>query len=151
MEENGKDMQEQSVENSTEQMQTDGNATQQTGYSNAQQNGYNQQNVVYDDQWVKPGDQGLAIAGLVLGVLSLVCCCFGMGFPFAIGSLIVSIISLNQGKPGRGMAIAGIVCSVISLLLSFVMVIASVVGVFAFENNAYSTIFDNYYSSYYDW
>lgn len=169
MEENRNDMQ--NVEDSTVEMQTNDNNTQQnafgqqtgysntqqnafeqqTGYSNAQQSGYGQQNVVYDDQWVKPGDQGLAITGLILGVLSLICCCTGMGFPFAVGSLIVSIISLNQKKPGKGMAIAGIVCSVLGLLLSIIMIIVSVIGAFALENSVYSTAFDNYYSSYYDW
>ena len=68
---------------------------------------------------------GFATAGFVCGILSLpfFCCC--CGFPFNMLGLIFSIIALVQinaavDKPeGRGLAIAGLVCSAVSLLLSF--------------------------------
>ena len=69
-----------------------------------------------------------AIAGMSLGIFSLVvsCCCFG-GLPFNVLGLIFSVIALNQIKKsnppqkGREMAVAGIVLSVISLLLAVVL------------------------------
>jgi Domain of unknown function (DUF4190) len=62
-----------------------------------------------------------AQAGMIFGILSLVCCC--CGFPFGILGLVFSLIGLSQinANPelheGRGMAIAGLVLSIASLLL----------------------------------
>lgn len=60
---------------------------------------------------------GLAIASLVLGILSLLAWYFPIcGLPISILALIFGIISLNSSK--RGLAIAGIVLSVIGLILA---------------------------------
>jgi hypothetical protein len=62
-----------------------------------------------------------AQAGMIFGILSVTCCC--CGFPFGILGLIFSLIGLSQisANPelheGRGMAIAGLVLSILSLLL----------------------------------
>jgi hypothetical protein len=62
-----------------------------------------------------------AQAGMIFGILSLVCCC--CGFPFGILGLVFSLVGLSQinAHPelheGRGMAIAGLVLSGLSLLL----------------------------------
>jgi uncharacterized protein DUF4190/uncharacterized protein DUF4339 len=62
-----------------------------------------------------------AQAGMIFGILSLTCCC--CGFPFGILGLVFSLIGLSQinANPqlheGRGMAIAGLVLSILSLLL----------------------------------
>jgi hypothetical protein len=62
-----------------------------------------------------------AQAGLVFGILSVTCCC--CGFPFAILGLVFSLVGLSQinANPqlyeGRGLAIAGLVLSILSLLL----------------------------------
>jgi Domain of unknown function (DUF4190)/GYF domain 2 len=61
-----------------------------------------------------------AQAGMIFGILSVVCCC---GFPFGILGLVFSLIGLSQinANPqlheGRGMAIAGLILSALSLLL----------------------------------
>ena len=61
-----------------------------------------------------------AQAGMIFGILSVTCCC---GFPFGILGLVFSLIGLSQinANPelheGRGMAIAGLVLSIVSLLL----------------------------------
>jgi hypothetical protein len=63
-----------------------------------------------------------AQAGMIFGILSLVCCC--CGFPFGILGLVFSLIGLSQinANPqfheGRGMAIAGLILSILSLLLA---------------------------------
>jgi hypothetical protein len=62
-----------------------------------------------------------AQAGMIFGILSLTCCC--CGFPFGILGLVFSLIGLSQinANPqlheGRGMAIAGLVLSILSLVL----------------------------------
>jgi len=59
---------------------------------------------------------GFAIASLVLGILSipLLCLCY-TGVPFALLALIFGGLGLKGGN--RGMAIAGVICAGICLLL----------------------------------
>jgi hypothetical protein len=68
------------------------------------------------------GGQGLAIAGMVLGIISLVCCCTGyIALVLGIVGFILSLVSLIQKKPGKGMAIAGIICSAISVVMLVIL------------------------------
>lgn len=60
---------------------------------------------------------GLAIASFVLGIFSLLAWLYPIcGLPMSILALIFGIISINSSK--RGLAIAGIVLSVIGLVLA---------------------------------
>jgi hypothetical protein len=63
----------------------------------------------------------LALWGMVLGVCSLfACCCFGL--PFSVAGLLCSIIGLVQihndplREQGKGLAIAGLILSLTSIL-----------------------------------
>jgi len=62
-----------------------------------------------------------ALAGMIFGILSVICCC--CGFPFGILGLVFSLIGLSQinANPelheGRAMAVAGLILSIASLLL----------------------------------
>ena len=66
---------------------------------------------------------GLQIGGLVLGIMSIVfVCCYG--YPsvlFGIIGLILSIVGNNKGKHGIGTA--GLICSVIGLVLGAISAI----------------------------
>jgi Domain of unknown function (DUF4190)/GYF domain 2 len=63
----------------------------------------------------------LGVVGLICGILSFFCCCWG--FPLSIVGILCSILALNQIKSrpdlynGKGMAIAGLILSISSLLL----------------------------------
>ena len=67
-----------------------------------------------------PRDNGrtnsFATAGLICGILAWVCCC---GFPFNLLGLVFSLIGLSQINrhpelyEGRGLAIAGLVLSIV--------------------------------------
>lgn len=60
---------------------------------------------------------GLQIASLVLGILSIVvCCCLGMGLILSIPGLICAIIGNIKSKSGIG--IAGLVCSIIGIIFN---------------------------------
>ena len=65
---------------------------------------------------------GFATAGFVCGLFSCLCCC---GCPFNLFGLIFSLVALAQigaaaePQEGRGLAIAGLICSAVSLLLGF--------------------------------
>jgi hypothetical protein len=66
-----------------------------------------------------------ATAGLIFGILSVMCCCGCCGCPFNVLGLVFSLIGLSQINrhpelyEGRGLAIAGIILSVASLILGF--------------------------------
>lgn len=74
----------------------------------------------YSQSVVEPeseGTPGLSIAGLVMGIVSIVLtCCCGSGMIFAIPGLIMSIVGNRQNKTGVGTA--GIVCSIIGIVLN---------------------------------
>lgn len=61
---------------------------------------------------------GFAIASLVLGIVSLLSsCCFSCLIPVtAILSIVFAVVS-KKGNPMSGMALGGMICSIISLLL----------------------------------
>ena len=91
-----------------------------------------------DEDYVPPVGSGLAITGMVLGIVALICvtllfCCVGIwgsfvALPLSVAGLIVSIIALKKGQD-RGMSIAGIVCCVVALLLSSIFMLLSIVAI----------------------
>ena len=83
-----------------------------------------------------PKSNGFAVAGLVLGIFSLTvgfCCCRGVPFNFL--GLVFSIIALSQINRdpqrygGKGMAIAGLVLSIVSLFIALIFLL--LIGTFA--------------------
>jgi len=67
----------------------------------------------------RPETAGMAVAALVCGFLSNLCCCYG--FVFAVLGLVFSIIVLSRpaagpGQNSRPMAVAGLILSLIGLL-----------------------------------
>lgn len=105
-----------------------------------------------DDDYNPPQSNGLAITGMVLGIVALVfgllfSCCgalFSILFsaPFAIGGLITSIIALKKGQD-KGMAITGIICSALALLIGVIMILMAFIS-YIFLGMAYGL--DSYLS-----
>tara|TARA_B100000949_G_C14068717_1_gene360925 strand:- start:18 stop:581 length:564 start_codon:yes stop_codon:yes gene_type:complete len=86
---------------------------------------------VSPQQFQPQGTNGMAIAGMVLGILSIPLLIGCYGVPFNILGTIFSCVALGQIKRnpqqgGRGMAIAGLVCSLVSIGL--VLILLVVVG-----------------------
>ena len=83
---------------------------------------------------------GMAITGMVMGILSLLCsypCC---GVPFNILGIIFSLVALSQlkknlGQGGRGMAIAGLICSILSIVILVVLLVLGIASGFPSEFN----------------
>lgn len=75
------------------------------------------------------GANGLGIASMILGIVAiLLACCAGgkwLTFFVAAAGLILGIIALQKPKYGssRGMALAGVICSVIALLMKIIVII----------------------------
>lgn len=72
------------------------------------------------------GGSGLAIASMVLGILALVtsCCIPYLPALLALLGVIFAGVSLSGHKAGKGMAIAGLVCSIISLIPTIIVIVA---------------------------
>lgn len=92
----------------------------QYGYAQQQYNPYAMQQT---EQPAKP----LAIVGMVLGIISMVGCCY-TGFIFGLPGLICSLISKKKGNTS-GMATAGVVTSIIGLAMFAIMLIIMVLGI----------------------
>ncbi|MGO8929833.1 MAG: DUF4190 domain-containing protein [Limisphaerales bacterium] len=66
----------------------------------------------------------LALMGVVMGVLSITCGCCCYGLPFNLLGLVFSLVALAQirndpqSQEGGGLAIAGLVLSLLSLLMA---------------------------------
>ena len=59
----------------------------------------------------------------------MLCCCYGL--PFNILDIVFSIVGLTQIKAnpqqqGKGMAIAGLICSILSVLLIGILILLGV-------------------------
>jgi len=77
-------------------------------------------------------NKGMAVASMVLGIISFVFCwLIYVGGPLAVLGLVLGIVSRKKNDGGRGMAIAGITLSAVSLGL---MIIFLVIGLLALAN-----------------
>lgn len=128
-----KNMDEQNYENG----QFNQNGFQPT--ENAQQGGSNYQDYTnvqyqapynYDSEGTDKAN-GMQIASLVLGILGIpACCCYGVpGVLFGIIGLILAIIG-NKRSRSKGIGIAGLVCSIIAIVLG---VLASVYYIYVLQ------------------
>ncbi len=61
---------------------------------------------------------GLAVASMILGIISLLfgCCFWYVSLPAALVSIALASVSLAKKNDGKGMAIAGLVTSIVSLV-----------------------------------
>lgn len=92
------------------------------------QNNYDINNNFTTSAGVQANANGMAIAGLVVSIVSLVFCCGSISWL----SLIFSIIGMNNAKKnngaGNGLAIAGLIVSIIGMLSMLVWIIPFMIG-----------------------
>lgn len=69
---------------------------------------------------------GLAVASMVLGIISLLlgCCFWYITIPAAIIAVILAAVSMSKKMGGKGMAITGLVTSIISLIPAAIVAIS---------------------------
>jgi len=79
-----------------------------------------------------PSGNGIAIASMVLGIISIPLVCFWyISIPCAILAIIFGVVgrsAAKKGAPRGGMATAGLVCGLIGLLL-YILVIAGCLAI----------------------
>lgn len=83
------------------------------------------------------GPNGLQIAGLVLGIISIVaCCCYGVaGIVFGIAGLVCSIMGNKENKHGVGTA--GLICSIIGIVIFVIFIVFYIILFFIGEGFEY--------------
>jgi len=78
-------------------------------------------------------DNGLAVAGMVLGIVSLVLIClWPVSLPCAIVGLCLSVVGKNKAREtnsGGGMAITGLVLSCVTLALLVILLVTFLMGI----------------------
>jgi hypothetical protein len=90
----------------------------------------------------KNSKDGLAIAGMVVGIVSVPCICFGwVAIIIGIVGLILSILGLKSPNK-KGMAIAGLICSIVGLIGGLIVLIVAMLAVNEAANYAYRYNFD---------
>jgi len=83
------------------------------------------ENMMNYDNNQNPQDQSNAfgIASMVCGILSIVTCCFWyIGVILAIVSIVLGILQIRKNQK-KGMAIAGIVCSIVTIVLVIITLV----------------------------
>ncbi|GEM_PF-1872440 len=78
---------------------------------------------LYDEYEIEQQKQSnsLAISSLLIGICGLFLICTLIALPLPVISIIMGYISLKQKRDGRNIAIAGIIVSVISLVMFFIV------------------------------
>jgi hypothetical protein len=67
---------------------------------------------------------GLAVASMILGIVALVfsCCLYYVSIPCSILGIVFAAVALKGNKGGKGMAVAGLVCSIVSFIPAFIVI-----------------------------
>ena len=84
----------------------------------------------------------MAIASMIVGILALISCCTPpLQFLLGITGLLLAIFS-KKGQPFCGFAIAGLILSILSLVISVLMVLYIVWAFSLMSDPQYAPIFD---------
>lgn len=96
------------------------------------------------------GNIGFAIASLVCGILSLLCCCLDLFSPIlAIAAIVLGVITLCFKYDGRGMAIAGISTGGVALVFRIIILIIAFATGFSTGTSAYGEFMRGFMDEFY--
>ena len=96
-------------------------------------NGYNGEQNMYNSPMMQPEKKGQSIASLVLGICSFIAWLMPLfGYPVSIVGIVMGAMGMKKG--GKKMAIAGIICSSIGLLITLINSIAGVIMMMGMMN-----------------
>ncbi len=89
---------------------------------------------------------GIGIASLVIGIISLIsCCCWWLSIILGVASIILGIISLVQKETTKGFAITGIILGAMGIILAAALVLTAV---YMSENGMLDQVGRYYYDEY---
>lgn len=107
-------------------------------YAQYGQQGYSQQYPAYVES--QDDSNGMGVASLVMGIISLVCC---SSFIFSVLGIVFGVISLSRKKTNNGIAIAGVILSAVSIIIGIVIICVFV------ATGAYADLLNDIYSDTY--
>jgi thiol:disulfide interchange protein len=88
----------------------------------------------------------MAVASMICGIVGLSICCFWyISLPISIVGLILGILSIRNNEEGRGMAIAGITTSAITILFAVLAFLGCGIINTWFWNAVNEASYGNYY------
>ena len=88
--------------------------------------------VEMEEQPMDSTAKGMSIASLILGIVSIVCCCaYYIGITFSIVGLILGILAKKRITGKSSLALAGIITSSIGLAVSVIWLIIMIVAIVA--------------------
>ena len=134
--------------------QSSNQTSQDAVYTDTYANDFVDPSVGYTAEPEKKPMIGIAITSLVLGILSIIFCCLGLGWITAIPGVIFGIIAIAKKYAGKGCAIAGIICSsiaIVSAIVSLIITIAFGASMPSFIEgfeDGFSSTYDDYYDDY---
>lgn len=66
---------------------------------------------------------GCSITAMILGIVAILtsCCLWYISIPCAVVGVILAAVGMKSGKGGKGMGIAGLVLSIISLVPAIIV------------------------------
>ena len=74
------------------------------------------------------GKTGFAIASMVLGIISIVCCCISyFALVCAVAAIVFFIVDYKINKKASGMAIAGLICGIFGVLIGAFSIISDII------------------------
>ena len=86
-------------------------------------------NLHVEDLMPKKPSKGYAVTSLVLGIVSLVCCCLtSVSLICAVLAIIFAVVSRRQNGTFSGMATAGLVCGIVAATFGVVSIISSILN-----------------------
>lgn len=91
------------------------------GYNSYMPNNYNGPIVVSNA--VAPKSGGLAVGSLVCGIISIIGCWSLITLIVAVVGVVLGTVNNVQDNPNKGMAIAGIILSIVGFLFSIVFLV----------------------------
>lgn len=64
-----------------------------------------------------------AIISMICGILSILCCCLSyVAIVIGVAAVVLGIISIRKEEPKKGMAIAGIICGGVGLVIVVILI-----------------------------
>lgn len=75
--------------------------------------------------------RGLGIAGMVLGISSIITFLFGIGFIAGVIGICLSAAAIKRSRDKKGMAVAGLVTSIVGIFISFVVLIVIIMAAYS--------------------
>ena len=85
---------------------------------------------------------GLGIASMVLGIVSITCCCF-FGVPIILAVLAVVFSAIRMFAKSDGFALAGLITGIIGFVFNLIMIIAMFSGDTEFDFTEFESMLES--------